>query len=60
MTTSIGALLLDMYLVAMAEAKFLVPDWEDIVDSGEGLSNQPAMQATEADGPVRQKKSTTL
>jgi hypothetical protein len=34
-------------------AKFLVPDWEDKVNSGIGVV-VPARQATEAGGPVRQ------
>jgi hypothetical protein len=34
-------------------AKFLVPGWGDIVDSGIGLLHRPR-QATKAVGPVRQ------
>jgi hypothetical protein len=35
-------------------AEFIDPDWGDNVNSGIGLSYQPARQATWASGPVRQ------
>jgi hypothetical protein len=35
-------------------AKFLVPEWGDIVDSDIGLLHRPARLYTQAGGPVRQ------
>jgi hypothetical protein len=43
-------------------AKFLVPEWGDIVDSGIGLLHRPDRLHTQAVGPVRQpiQESTSL